>query len=120
MPQGSGDASILASTLPTPKVKDLEDANAALRRQILNDVPTITQPIPLDRLRLVLFADSSLGNAKRGHSQLAHMTCACDKSLYDGEEAPISVLTWKSHKMNRAGSNTLFCESNGVSEGLAT
>ena len=30
MPNGSGDASLLSSTLPKPKVKDLQDANAAL------------------------------------------------------------------------------------------
>ena len=32
MPNGSGDASILSATLPKPKVKDLQEANAALRR----------------------------------------------------------------------------------------
>ena len=32
MPQGAGDSSILASTFPQPKVSDLLEANAALRR----------------------------------------------------------------------------------------
>ena len=30
MPNGSGDASLLASTLPTPRVKYLQEANACL------------------------------------------------------------------------------------------
>ena len=119
MPQGAGDASLLSSTLPTPTIKDLQEANAALKRLLQNDVPVKIKPIPLDRLRLLMFADSSLGNASGGASQLARMTCACDKDLLEGKEADISILTWKSHKMSRAGANTLFCESNAMSEGLA-
>ena len=46
MPQGSGDANLLAGTLPNPKVKDLTAANAALRRLIQNDAPIIIKPIP--------------------------------------------------------------------------
>ena len=47
------------------------------------------------------------------------MVCGCDQDILSGHEADISPLTWKSHKMNRAGANTLFCECNGLSEGLA-
>ena len=32
MPNGAGDASLLAGTMPQPQVKDLQEANAALRR----------------------------------------------------------------------------------------
>ena len=32
MPQGAGDASLLASTLPNPTIKDFTNSNAALRR----------------------------------------------------------------------------------------
>ena len=47
MPQGSGDASILAATLPHPAVQELSEANAALRRLIENDVPVLIKSIPL-------------------------------------------------------------------------
>ena len=58
-PQGAGDASLLAGTFPQPKVKDLTAANAALRRLVENDVPIKIRPIPLERLVLLSFADSS-------------------------------------------------------------
>eukprot|EP00973_Karenia_brevis_P089318 12385511-Karenia_brevis.AAC.1 len=58
MPQGSGDASLLSSTLPQPKIKDLTEANAALRRLRQNDVPILIKPIPLHRLRLLTFSDA--------------------------------------------------------------
>ena len=32
MPNGCGDASLRSDTLPTPRVKDLQEANASLRR----------------------------------------------------------------------------------------
>ena len=102
MPYGAGDTSILASTLPQPKVKDLQEANAALRRLKQNDVPIRIHPILLERLRLLLFADSSLGNAKGGFSQLGHLLCSVDKSIFDVLETDCSALIWKSHKMRRA------------------
>ena len=69
MPQGAGDASILASTFPQPKVSDLLEANAALRRLRQNDTPLRIRPIPLDKLKLITFADSSLANEAGGTTQ---------------------------------------------------
>ena len=62
--------------------------------------------------------DSGFGNAGGGAAQLGWMICSCDADILLGHEADVSPLCWKSHKMNRAGSNTLFCECNGLSEGL--
>ena len=97
-PQGAGDASLLAGTFPQPKVKDLTAANAALRRLIDNDVPIKIRPIPLDRLVLLSFADSSLNNAGQGKAQLSNIACAADKSIHEGKEADISILAYRSHK----------------------
>ena len=90
MPHGAGDASLLAATLPTPRVKDLHEANAALRRLLGSEATVKIFSIPFDRLRLLIFADSSLGAATGGTAQIATMTCGTDKSLLDGAEAPVS------------------------------
>ena len=119
MPQGAGDASLLAGTLPTPKVKDLTAANAALRRLLQNDAPIQIKPIPLDRLGLLSFSDSSLGNAGQGKAQLANIVCAVDKSIHLGKEADISIVAYRSHKKTRAASSTLLNESCALSETLA-
>ena len=121
MPQVAGDASILASTMPTPRVKDLQEANACLRRlkETESCVPITIQPIPKARIRLICFADSSLGNAEGGHSQMAHIVCAVDADIFDGKRVPCSILTWKSHKSPRVGSSTLLVEANAMSEALA-
>ena len=84
MPQGSGDASLLSSTLPHPKIKDLTEANAALRKVAPHDVPILIKPIPLHRLRLLTFSDGSLGNAGGGSAQIGHLVCAADKSIHEG------------------------------------
>ena len=64
MPQAAGDASLLSATMPYPKVKDLQEANAALRRLLQHgEVNMVIRPIPLERLRLLVFNDASLGNA---------------------------------------------------------
>ena len=120
MPQGCGDASLLSATLPTPKVKDLVEANAALRRLLQSDANIRIWSIPLEDLRVLLFSDSSLANASGGTCQLAHMVCAADREIFDGADTRVSILTYKSHRMHRAGSSTLLVESNAMSEGLAS
>ena len=97
MPNGCGDESLLSASLPKPLVKDLVEANAALRRLLQAEATIMIKSIPLDRLKLLVIADSSLGNTKGGTSQLAHMVSACDVSLLAGDEADVSVLTYKSH-----------------------
>jgi len=119
MPQGAGDASLLASTMPEPTVGDLTEANAAMRRLIQNDVPVWIRSIPLDVLGLVVFEDASLGNTKGGSAQIGHLVCAADKKIHTGAPAKVSVLVYKSHKNPRAAPSTLLNEATGMSEALA-
>ena len=102
MPQRTRDAGLLASTLPNPTVRDLTNSNAALRRPLQNDTLLRIRPIPLHRLGLLTFSDSSFGNAGQGKAQLANMVCGVDKELHLGKEAEISILLYRSHKNRRA------------------
>ena len=81
MPQGAGEASLLASCFPEPKVKDLKEANVSVARLLQQD-----------RLELVVFADSSLENAGGGNSQICHMVCVVHQAIREGREADISCL----------------------------
>ena len=93
MPNGSGDASILAATMPKPKVKDPQECNAACRRLLQASAAITIKPIPLDKLRIIMFGDSSLGNAKGGSTQLAHMVCGAHSDIHKGLEADIFPLS---------------------------
>ena len=84
-----------------------------------NDVPIWIKPIPLHRLRLLTFSDGSLANAGGGSAQIGHIVCAADQSIHEGQEADISILTFKSHKNPRAAPSTLLNESTSLSETLA-
>ena len=119
MPQGSGDASLLASRMPNPTVEDLTEANAAMRRLKANDVPVWIRSIPFENMSSVLFEDASLANNKGGAAQVGHLVCVCEKKIHKGERAKTSVLLWKSHKNRRACPSTLLNEATGMSEGLA-
>ena len=119
MPYGAGDASLLASTMPSPTIGDLTEANAALRRLMQNDTPIWIRAIPLEKLRQVTFVDASLGNAKGGSAQIGHLACMTDDTLFAGARAPVSVLTYKSHRNPRSAASTLLNEATGMSEGLA-
>ena len=100
-------------------MKDLQEANAALRHLLAAEASITIKPIALERLKLLVIADSSLSNTGRRTSQLAHMICAADVSLLAGEEAEVSVLTYKSHRMGRSGSSTLLVEAYAMPEALA-
>ena len=119
MPQGAGDASLLASKMPNPTVEDLTEANAAMRRLLANDVPVWIRSIPFKDLGLIVFEDASLGNTKGGAAQIGHLVCCCDKKIHTGERADVSVCVYKSHKNPRAAPSTLLNESTGMSEALA-
>ena len=116
MPQGAGDASILASILPTPCVKDLSEANAALRRLRQNDAELVIKSIPLQMLVLLTFSDGSLGNAAGGSAQIGYIICAADRSILKGIEVFVSILLYKSHKNPRAAPSTLLNESTSLSD----
>ena len=96
--QGADEASLLASCFSEPKVKDLKEGNASLARLHQQDAPLPICPIPSVRLKLVVFADSSMANAGGGNLQICHMVCAFDQTIREGNEADISCLTYKSHK----------------------
>ena len=119
MPHGSGDCSMLASKMPTPKVKDSRDCNYVLYGWLQVDLPIVIRPIPFEDLRIVLFTDASLGNHVDGGTQLSYICCTTHSKLANGQEAQVNVLAYKSHRMTRSGSNVLFTESNALSEGLA-
>ena len=111
---------MIASSFPTPKVQDLLDMNALLRRLKKDAVVLQIFPIPLSRLTGVIFSDASLGNCKDGGSQVCYVACVADQEILEGSETNVSVLAYKSHRMNRSASNVLYTESFGMSDGLAS
>ena len=119
MPNGSGDASLLSGTLPTPKVKDLIAANACFRTLFQANTSITINNILFAEIRLIACGDASLGNASGGGSQICHMICAAHSDIPKGKSADVSLLMYKSHKMTRAGSSTRLVESNAMSEALA-
>ena len=97
--------------MPAPRIKDVKECNASFRRLLTMDVPIPIRPIPLERLKLIQFSDSALGNADGGRSQCCHMICGTDERMREGKEAPVSN--------PRAGSSSLLVEANALSEALA-
>ena len=119
MPQEAGTVSLLSATMPTPKIRDISEANASLRRLLAHGIPIRICSIPLYQMKLAVFSDSSLHNAGGGSAQVAFMVCAADDKLLKNAEAQVGILTSRSHKMARAASATMNVEANALSEALA-
>ena len=97
MPRGCGDFSMISSSFPNPTVQDLLDMNALFRRLKKDAVIITIFPIPLARLIGLMFTDASLANRKDCATQCAYIACMTDVAILEGQEAPVSVLAYKSH-----------------------
>ena len=114
VPQGAGDASILASSMAFPKVGDLVEARAAIRRWVQNNVPIWIRAIPLEDLGVVTVEDAGLGNSKGGAAQIGNIAAAVDKKIHRGEQANCRILIHKSHKNPRAAPSTMLNEATSM------
>jgi hypothetical protein len=106
--------------MPHPKVRDLKEANALLKRMVNTaDMQIKILPIPWSNLRGLLFVDASLGNTTEGRSQQGFLVCVTDHHMLSGEESNVSILTWTSHRSHRVCPSTLHSEACALSAGLA-
>ena len=110
---------MLASTLPTPKIKDFREANAALRRLLANDISIKIRPMPIDDPKGLTFSDASLGNAPSGGTQVSYIACATSSRILAGSEVDASIIAFENLRMTRSASNVLYTESFSLSDALA-
>ena len=107
------DASNLASSLKKANVQMLVDANKIIKNikseSVLLKFPKIG---PENKVRLVIFSDSSLGNLPDGGSQGGHFIALA------GENGQFSPLAWQSKRIRRVARSTLAAETLAMAEAI--
>ena len=118
-PDGSASASILSGCFPTPNMKHLLDCNQVVDLLKGQKITIKIHHIPEKDIRHLLIADSSFdpsGKTKPQHGWLQGITTP---ALNRGEEAPVSLIAWRSKKIRRKAGSTTLCESISLSTALA-
>eukprot|EP00439_Symbiodinium_sp_Y106_P065138 s4301_g10.t1 len=110
---------MLASRLPTAKVRDLIDLNQAVEAvKAKSQLEIRFFPIPPSDLGFGTVTDASWANHPDGGSQGATAVIAFDKALLTGARARCSLVWWKSGKLRRKVSSTLAAEAQSLNKGL--
>ena len=112
--------SLSQQPFPNPCIRNLRDANNAVRRAKQHKQLSIVFPsIPPEGLTICCHSDASWANAG-AHTQAGYVIACTDSSLHHGKEAPWVPVVWKSYRLARAVSSTLAGESQAMSVASAT
>ena len=117
-PDVSAAASIYAGCVAAPTIAQAWAINDVIAHLKKHAITLKVHPIPEGEVRHVLISDSAFdksGKEKSQHGWLQGMTTPL---LNQGQEAPISLIAWRSRRLRRRAGNTLLCESISLSTAL--
>eukprot|EP00971_Amphidinium_carterae_P335285 6471060-Amphidinium_carterae.1 len=120
MPQGAGDASILAGRTTTLMWADVKEANRTLL-SLQQTAPTL-QIVSMPREKSIMaFSDASLSNLACGRTQVSMVMGWVDTAEYRRSgTSTFSIQEWFSKKYSRVVSSTLCTEAAAASLALAS
>ena len=78
------------------------------------------QSIPMDRLAIGTFTDAAWAVRPDGSSQGGYLLFFADQALFEGKEASISIMDWKSWKLKRKVRSSLAAESQALADAVDT
>lgn len=111
----AASASILAGTFPNPTIQDIFELNDVVAHLKSEQVTLHIKAIKEEDIRHFVIADSSFdiaGRVKPQHGSL-------EAKLNAGEDAPISLISWRSRGLRRKAGSTMLCEAISLSTALA-
>ena len=119
-PDISCQTSMSQQAFPNPCIRNLRDANNAVRRAKQHkQLKIVFQSIPIKDLTIVCHSDAAWANVGT-HTQAGYIIAFTDKCLHDAKEAPWVPVVWKSYRLARAVSSTLAGESQAMSVASGT
>ena len=111
--------SLLQGAHASATVADTREARKLVRlcRQHAH-VPNRNSPFPLEDMTFVGFGDCGCGVRRDGSSQGGSLILAVDKRIFDGFEAPTTVVDWRSYRCKRVVRSSLAGETRAYVETL--
>ena len=100
MPALAASVSIQASDLASGEVKVMSKSAAQQRMKFLAK-PEKNQKRNIHDLAVIMFVDAAFSVRKNPGSRGGYIILAGDAQVLRGEQTPMSILAWRSFKLNR-------------------
>ena len=119
-PDLSGPVSILQSRFNRAQVSDIQETNWVVRRaKAHTDLALPVCKIPVDQICLVSYGDASGGGTRAEQAQTGYVIMFADMALLAGLAAPVTLVSWRSHRVKRVAARASAAEAMGLSEAIA-
>ena len=125
-PQFCARIGLLASSLKDPNIKELKEANAIMRELRKTSKEDLVmhsfnacrkQKLKWNDLIAVHFADAGLNNRPCCGATGGHVSCLSDPSVLTGAESKMSMIDWRSWKLDRPSKGSNGAEGQAIYEG---
>ena len=119
-PDLSGPVSILQSRFNRAQVSDIHETNRVVRlARIHTDLALLVCKIPVDQICFVPYGDASVGGIHAEQAQAGYVIMFADMALLAGLAAPVTLVSWRSHRVKRVVARASAAEAMGLSEAIA-
>ena len=119
-PDLTGPLSILQSRFNRTQVSDIQETNRVVRlAQAHTDLALPVCKIPVDQVCFVSYGDASGGSTRAEQAQAGYVIMFADLSLLPRLAAPVTVVSWRSHRVERVVASASAAEAMGLSEAIA-
>ena len=103
----------LSTKMKTPNIEDLIKANKVVQKMQERTVKLVYHKLDINNIKILLFADASLGNLPNEGSARGHLVM-----LWCSRTRKVNVISWQSNKVKRVCHATLDSETLSMIEGL--
>ena len=101
-PDLSGSVSIRQSRFNKAQVSDIQETNRVVTlAKAHTDLALLVCKIPLDQICFVSYGDASGERTRAEQAQAGYVIRIADKALLAGLAAPVTLESWKSHRVKR-------------------
>ena len=113
-PDLSGPVSILQSRFNRAQVSDIQETNRVVRlAKAHTDLALPVCKIRVDQICFVSYGDASGGSARAEQAQAGYVIMFADMALLAGLAAPVTLVSWRSHRVKRVVASASAAEAMG-------
>ena len=119
-PNLSGPVSILQTRFNRGQVSDIQETNRVVRlAEAHTDRALPVCKIPIEQFFFVSYGDASGGPTRPEQAQAGYVVMIADLALLAGMAAPVTLVSWRSHRVKRVVASASAAEAMGLPEAIA-
>ena len=101
-------------------MSDIQETNRMVRlAKAHTDLARPVCKIPSDQICFVSYGDAIGGSTRAEQAQAGYVIMFADQALLGGMASPVTLVSWRSHRVKRVVTNASAAEAMGLSEAIA-